>query len=71
MNGCLTRMAAIGNGILSFLFATSMAISFGIESSLGYSVFTLSAASCFLATIPEFKWSMDNRFLKNKFSKQK
>ena len=57
--GCFTRIAAIGSGILSFLFATSMAISFGIESPLGYSVFTLSAASFLLATIPKYKWSVD------------
>ncbi len=64
--GCFTRMAAIGSGILSFLFAVSMAISFGIESPLGYSVFTVSAASFLLATIPEYKWSVDEWFLKNK-----
>ena len=66
--GCFTRMAAIGSGILSFLFATSMAISFGIESPLGYSVYTLSAASFLLATIPEYKWSVDEWILKNKLN---
>jgi len=64
--GCITRIAALGSGILSLLFATSMAISFGIESPLGYSVFTVSAASFLLATIPEYKWSMDEWFLRNK-----
>src|SRR5215472_636113 len=43
--GQWTRFAAIGSGILSFLFGSSMAISFGIVSPLSYSVFTLSAAS--------------------------
>jgi uncharacterized membrane protein YphA (DoxX/SURF4 family) len=62
--GCFTRTAAIGSGVLSFLFATSMALSFGIESPLGYSVFTVSAASFLLATIPEYKWSVDEWFLK-------
>jgi putative oxidoreductase len=57
--GCFTRMAAIGSGVLSLLFAISMAISFGIESPLGYSVFTVSAASFMLAAIPVYRWSID------------
>ncbi len=57
--GLFTRQAAIGSGLLSFLFACSMAISFGIESPLGYSVFTVSAASFLLAAIPDYKWSID------------
>jgi uncharacterized membrane protein YphA (DoxX/SURF4 family) len=64
--GFFTRMAAIGSGILSLLFAFSMAISFGIESPLGYSVFTLSAASFLLSTLPEYSWSIDALRLKNK-----
>ncbi|HEY4936167.1 MAG TPA: TQO small subunit DoxD [Puia sp.] len=62
--GCFTRMAAIGSGLLSLLFAISMAISFGIESPLGYSVFTVSAASFLLATIPSYRWSIDEWLLK-------
>lgn len=57
--GLFTRFAAIGSGLLSFLFAVSMAISFGIESPLGYSVFTVSAASFLLAAVPVHKWSID------------
>jgi putative oxidoreductase len=59
LTGLFTRVAAIGSGILSFCFALAMAISFGIESPLGYSVFTLSAASFLLATLPEYDWSID------------
>jgi len=59
LTGFLTRYAAIGSGILSLLFALSMAISFGIESPLGYSVFTVSAASFLLAALPEYKYSID------------
>jgi putative oxidoreductase len=59
--GYRTRLAAVGSGILSLLFAISMAISFGIESPLGYSVFTVSAASFLLACLPEYKWSLDHR----------
>ena len=57
--GCFTRVAALGSGLLSLMFAISMAISFGIESPLGYSVFTVSAASFLLATIPSYRWSVD------------
>jgi quercetin dioxygenase-like cupin family protein/uncharacterized membrane protein YphA (DoxX/SURF4 family) len=57
--GLFTRAAAISSGILSFCFALAMAVSFGIESPLGYSVFTLSAASFLLATLPEYNWSID------------
>jgi putative oxidoreductase len=57
--GFFTRFAAIGSGLLSLSFAISMAISFGIESPLGYSVFTVSAASFLLATIPSYPWSLD------------
>jgi putative oxidoreductase len=57
--GCFTRIAAIGSGLLSLSFAISMAISFGIESPLGYSVFTVSAASFLLAAIPSYRWSID------------
>lgn len=59
LTGLFTRAAAIGSGILSFCFALAMAVSFGIESPLGYSVFTLSAASFLLATLPEYNWSID------------
>ena len=60
--GLYTRFAAIGSGILSFCFACAMAISFGIDSPLGYSVFTLSAASFLLAGATQYSWSLDSWF---------
>lgn len=60
--GLFTRIAAIGSGILSLCFAIAMAISFGIESPLGYSVFTLSAASFLLAGASQYSWSLDKWF---------
>ncbi|SEP02171.1 Uncharacterized membrane protein YphA, DoxX/SURF4 family [Mucilaginibacter gossypiicola] len=57
--GLFTRMAAIGSGVLSLCFAIAMAISFGIESPLGYSVFTLSAASFLLASLTQYSWTLD------------
>ena len=64
--GLFTRMAAIGSAILSFCFAIAMAISFGIESPLGYSVFALSAASLLLAAMPEYAWSIDSQLSKER-----
>jgi len=58
--GLYTRVAAIGSGVLSLLFALAMAISFGIDSPVGYSVFTVSAASFVLAGLPGYSWSIDN-----------
>ena len=58
--GKWTRVAAFGSGILAFLFAISMAISFGVVSPLSYSVFTVSAASFLLAFCENYKWSLDN-----------
>jgi putative oxidoreductase len=61
--GRWTKIAALGSGMLSLFFALSMAISFGIVSPLSYSVFTASAASFLLATLPAYKWSLDNVFI--------
>lgn len=58
--GKWTRVAAFGSGILAFLFAIAMAISFGVVSPLSYSVFTVSAASFLLAFCKNYKWSLDN-----------
>lgn len=58
--GLFTRVAAAGSFLLALTFGISMAISFGIESPLGYSVFTVCSASLLLATLPEYKWSMDS-----------
>jgi putative oxidoreductase len=57
--GCCTRWVAIGSGLLLLFFALSMAVAFGITSPLNYSVFTASAASFLLATIPAYAWSID------------
>jgi putative oxidoreductase len=61
--GRWTKIAALGSGILTLFFALSMAISLGIVAPLNYSVFTASAASFLLATLPAYKWSLDNVFL--------
>lgn len=63
--GLFTRVAAIGSCLLSLAFGLAMAISFGIESPLGYSVFTVSTASLLLASLPNYKWSIDSLLNKN------
>jgi len=65
--GLYTRVAAIGSSILSLVFAVAMALSMGIESPIGYSVFTVSAASLLLATLPDSTWSLDARLKKHTF----
>jgi putative oxidoreductase len=67
--GLFTRAAAIGSSVLSFCFAIAMAISFGIESPIGYSVFTLSTASLLLATLPVYEWSIDALLSPRKINK--
>jgi putative oxidoreductase len=64
--GLFTRFAALGSSVLAMLFGISMAISAGIDSPLGYSVFTLSAASLLLSAMPQYKWSLDNLLFKTK-----
>jgi uncharacterized membrane protein YphA (DoxX/SURF4 family) len=68
--GLFTRMAAVGSAVMAFCFALAMAISFGIESPIGYSVFTLSAASILLATLPSYAWSTDGLLSRRKLNKQ-
>ncbi|MEP6610889.1 MAG: DoxX family protein [Mucilaginibacter sp.] len=68
LTGFFTRVAAIGSGLLALAFGLSMAISFGIESPLGYSVFTVSAASLLLASLPNYQWSIDSLLNKNQQS---
>lgn len=47
--GYRVRWAALGSAVLLALFATAMAISFGIKSPMDYSVFSASAAALLLA----------------------
>lgn len=57
--GLLTRWAALACSGLTFCFAIAMAITDGITSPMNYSVFTVSAASLLLATLPEYRFSID------------
>lgn len=57
--GFKTSYAATGSGILLLLFALAMACSYGIKEPLDYSVFAASAGAFLLATVPFYKWSID------------
>lgn len=57
--GFKTRIAAFGTGCLLSAFALAMTISYGIKGALDYSVFIGSAAGFMLATIPLYKYSID------------
>lgn len=57
--GFKTSYAAFGAAILTLLFALAMSYSFGIKEPLDYSVFAFSAGAFLLATIPHYKWSID------------
>lgn len=57
--GYKTSYASFGAGILTLLFGLAMAWSFGIKEPLDYSVFAVSAGAFLLATMPCYKWSID------------
>lgn len=57
--GFKTNYAALGAAVLTLLFAIAMSYSFGIKEPLDYSVFAFSAGAFLLATMPHYKWSID------------
>lgn len=59
--GWKTRFSAIGSGILALLFALGMAVGIRFRAPLDYSVYVVSAGSFLLATLPAYRWSIDNR----------
>ena len=62
--GFKTSYAAFGTALLTLLFALAMSYSFGIKEPLDYSVFAVSAGAFLLATIPYYKWSIDQLLIK-------
>ena len=64
--GYQTRLASIGAAILTLLFALAMTYSFGVKDPLDYSVFVFSMGAFLLATMENYKWSLDEISMKNK-----
>ena len=62
--GFKTSYASLGAGILLLLFALAMTCSYGIKEPLDYSVFAASAGAFLLATMPVYKWSIDQLLVK-------
>ena len=63
--GLYTRWISICSGLLLLSFAICMSLALSIHAPLNYGVFTISAASFLLSTIPKYRWSID-ALLKNK-----
>jgi uncharacterized membrane protein YphA (DoxX/SURF4 family) len=57
--GLKTSYAAAGAGLLTLLFALSMAWSFGIKGPLDYSVFVFCGAAFLLSGMSYYRWSVD------------
>ncbi|MDO1451102.1 DoxX family membrane protein [Rhodocytophaga aerolata] len=57
--GFQTRVAALGSAFLTLLFALAMSYSFGIKAPLDYAVFVDCSSAFLLATLPRYRWSLD------------
>jgi putative oxidoreductase len=64
--GYQTRLASIGAAILTLLFGLAMTYSFGVKDLLDYSVFVFAMGAFLLATMENYKWSLDEVNMKNK-----
>ena len=64
--GFKTKIAAMGSSCLTLSFALSMGYSYGIKSSLDYSVFVDCVAGFLLATFPVYRLSVDTWLAKRK-----
>jgi putative oxidoreductase len=62
--GYKTSYAAYGAAMLTLLFALTMTYSFGVKEPLDYSVFAFSAGAFLLATMHNYKWSIDQLIIK-------
>ena len=62
--GYKTRLAALGSAILTLLFALAMTYSFGVKNPLDYSVFAVCTGAFLLATMENYRWSIDELLAK-------
>lgn len=62
--GFKTNYFAVSTAITTLLFALAMMYSYGIKEPLDYSVFAFSAGALLLATMPFYKWSIDQLLIK-------
>ncbi|NML38536.1 DoxX protein [Chitinophaga sp. G-6-1-13] len=57
--GFKTQLAAGTAMVLTLFFGAAMAYSFGLKEPLDYSVFAFSAGAFMLATLSNYRWSID------------
>jgi len=68
--GYKTRWAACGAALLTLVFALAMSYSFGIKEPLDYAVFVDCTSAFLLATMPRYRWSIDEKYHISKNRKQ-
>jgi uncharacterized membrane protein YphA (DoxX/SURF4 family) len=64
--GLFTKQASFACSGLTLCFAIAMSIADGITSPMDYSVFTVSAAGLLLASLGEYRYSLDNLIAKKR-----
>lgn len=57
--GVFTRLASLGSAALLAAFACAMTLTLGVKAPLDFSVFSACAAALLLATVPGYRWSVD------------
>lgn len=57
--GFKTQLVSVSAMMLTLCFGIAMAWSFGLKEPLDYSVFAFSAGAFMLATLPGYRWSID------------
>ena len=68
--GYKTRFAALGSACLTFLFAIAMTYSFGLKSPLDYGVFVDCTSAFLLATMPRYRWSLEENIFHNNLTEK-
>lgn len=58
--GYKIRLAATGSFLLTLMFALSMLFFANYRAPFNYSVFVVSASGLLLATIPSYKWAIED-----------
>lgn len=66
LTGFKIRYAASGAAVLTLLFSLAMTCSQGIKEPLDYSVPAFSAGAFLLASMPYYRWSIDEKLIHNK-----
>lgn len=63
--GYQTRRASCGAAGLALTFALAMTYSLGVKETFDYSGWVAGAAALLLATLPAYRWSLDEYFARH------